>query len=112
MPLKTIYLLPCIIGAAVPYSQFLPWLHEYGFHGRFFIQQLFANRISAFFGMDVLVSAVVLIVFMRTESRRLDVKSRWLPVAALCLVGVSMALPLFLYLREEALERPKAQSPG
>jgi hypothetical protein len=34
------------------------------------VRELFANRISAFFGMDVLVSAVVLIVFMRIESRR------------------------------------------
>ena len=54
--------------------------------------------------MDVLVSAVVLIVFMKIESRRRSIPRRWLPIAGLVLVGVSLALPLFLYLREPAQE--------
>jgi hypothetical protein len=61
-----------------------------------FARELFANRIGAFFGMDVLVSAIVLIVFMRLESSRLNVPRRWIPVLAVLLVGVSLAFPLFL----------------
>lgn len=50
--------------------------------------------------MDVLVSAVVVIAFMRLESARLVIPLRWLPVLALITVGVSLALPMFLYMRE------------
>jgi hypothetical protein len=36
-----------------------------------FIDQLFVNRISAFFGLDVIVSAIVLIILIYTEGTRL-----------------------------------------
>jgi hypothetical protein len=104
MKLKTLYLILCILGIVLPYGQFLPWAAQNGLHMRLFFPELFANRISAFFGMDVLVSAAVLVVFMRTESLRLRIPGRWLPVLALLLVGVSLALPLFLYMRERKLE--------
>ncbi len=101
---KNIYLLLCALGAAIPYSQFIPWVMENGLQLGLLVRQLFANRISAFFGLDVLVSSVVLLVFMRVEGRTLRVRFRWMPIVGLCAVGVSLALPLFLYLRERGLE--------
>ncbi len=101
---KNIYLFLCVLGAAIPYSQFIPWLTESGPHLGLFVRQLFANRVSAFFGLDVLVSSAVLVVFMRVEGRLLRIRFTWLPIVGLCAVGVSLALPLFLYLRETALE--------
>src|SRR5580698_6585623 len=95
---KTVYLALCFLGLVLPYWQFLPWLFQHGLNLPLFARELFVNRISAFFGMDVLVSAVALIVFMRIESRRLEIRNRWLPVVAVLLVGVSLGLPLFLYL--------------
>jgi len=83
-----------------PYMQFVPWVLEHGLDMRLFVSQLFASRISAFFGMDVLVSAAVVVIFLRAERRRLGNK-RWIPLVALLTVGVSLALPLALYLREE-----------
>ena len=102
---KTIYLLLCIAGFAAPYAVFLPWLAEHGLNGRLFLQNLFANRISAFFALDVVVSAVVLLRFSALESRRLRLHSRWIVLAATLLVGVSLGFPLFLYLRERQLEQ-------
>jgi len=101
---KTIYLILCFLGLILTYWQFLPWVAQNGLNMPLFFHQLFANRISAFFGMDVFVSAAALLVFMRTEGRKLQVRARWLPVTALILVGVSLALPLFLYLRERKLD--------
>jgi hypothetical protein len=101
---KNTYLLFCVLGVVLPYSQFIPWVLENGLQLRVFFQQLFANRIGGFFGMDVLVSAVVLIFFMRREGRRLGVRPTWLPILGVLTVGVSLGLPLFLYLRERALE--------
>jgi hypothetical protein len=102
---KAIYLLLCFVGVLLPYWQFVPWVLEHGMNLPLFVRELFVNRISAFFGMDVLVSAVVLVAFMRIESGRLSIRRRWLPVLAVLLVGVSLALPLFLYMREARLEQ-------
>ena len=107
---KNAYLLLWILGAAIPYSQFVPWAMENGLQLGLLVRQLFANRISAFFGLDVLVSSVVLLVFMRLEGKVARVRFRWLPIAGLCAVGVSLALPLFLYLREGALEENVASA--
>jgi len=100
---KTLYLLLCLAGLLLPYSQFVPWLmQERSLRG--FLPAMFANRVSGFFVYDVLVSAAVLVAFMAIERRRLAVRARWAPVVALVTVGVSLALPLFLYLREAELE--------
>jgi hypothetical protein len=108
MKLKTIYLLLCGLGIILPYWQFIPWVTANGLHIPLLVRELVANRISAFFGIDVLVSSLVLLVFMRAEGTRLGIRRRWLPVLALITVGVSFALPLFLYMREIRLEKGKA----
>jgi hypothetical protein len=101
---KTLYLVLCLVGLLLPYSQFVPWVLQHGLNLPLFARELFANRIAAFFGMDVIVSAVALLVFTRIESARLGIRKRWLVVIAVLTVGVSLALPLFLYLRELELE--------
>ena len=98
------YLGLALLGTILPYSQFVPFVREHGLDLGLFWAQLFANRISAFFGLDVIVASVVLWIFVVVESRRSDVPRRWLPLAAVLTVGVSLALPLFLYLREARLE--------
>jgi hypothetical protein len=104
MKLKNVYLILCVLGVALPYWQFVPWVAANGLNMRLFVEQLFANRIGGFFGMDVLVSAIALLVFARSERPRLKGWERWLPLAAILVVGVSLGLPLFLYLRERNLE--------
>jgi len=101
------YLMLAVIGAALPYSQFLPWLAVHGLDFRLMVTELFSTRIGGFFGMDVLVSAVVLLGFIRREGTARKVPHRWLSIAATLLVGVSCGLPLFLYLRERQA-RPEA----
>src|SRR5277367_3449003 len=102
--MRAVYLGLAVLGFAVPYSQFLPWLVEHGLDLKLFFTQLFGTRIGAFFGLDVLISAVVLIGFIRREGTKMKLRFLWLPIAATCLIGVSCGLPLFLYLRES--QRP------
>jgi hypothetical protein len=101
---KTIYLLLCVVGFLAPYSAFVPWVVEHGLNGRLFFQHLFANRISTFFALDVVVSAIVLLRFSSIESARLNIRKQWLILLATLLAGVSLGLPLFLYFRERQLE--------
>jgi hypothetical protein len=104
MRLKATYIVLCFVGLLLPYSQFIPWLVVHGVNIDLFVKHLFSNRVSAFFAVDVFVSAVVLIVFINSENSRLRAHERWLPIIALLTVGVSLAFPLFLYMRELKVE--------
>lgn len=105
MKIRYWYLLFCVLGVGLPYWQFVPWVIAHGgLNMPLFIGNLFANRVSGFFGMDVLVSAVVLFVFVGVEGRRVGLGFCWSPVIAVFLVGVSLGLPLFLYMRQRVLD--------
>ena len=101
---KQLYLIGAILGTLLPYYFFIQFLWTYGLDVNQLFSQLFANNISAFFGMDVIVSSLVLWVFVFAEGRRLGMKHLWVYVIANLAVGVSLALPLFLYMRESNLE--------
>jgi hypothetical protein len=97
---QTLYLALCVAGTVLPYSQLLPFVLEHGLDVPLLIEQLFANRISAFFGLDVIVSSVVLWVLVAVEGRRAGMTHLWAPIVANLTVGVSLGLPLFLLMRE------------
>jgi len=98
MNARRVYLLLFLAGVVIPYLEFGPWVAEHGLNLRLMIEQLFANRIGAFFGADVALSAVAVFVFAGVERRRIG-GLWWLPVVAVLLAGVSAGLPLLLYLR-------------
>jgi hypothetical protein len=101
---KHVYFILAILGAVLPLWQFIPFLRVHGLALDVFFQQLFSTPVSGFFGMDVIVSSVVLWVLVYVEGRRAAVRHLWLPVVANLIVGVSLGLPLFLYMREVRLE--------
>lgn len=104
MKLRYIYLCLCLLGAALPLSQLVPWLATHGLNVPLLVSELFSTRIGAFFGMDVIVSALVLFLFIGIEGRRLRMRHLWLPSVATIAFGVSLGFPLFLYLRQLKLE--------
>jgi len=104
MTRKYVYLALCIIGTLVPLTAFVPWLLDHGFDVSRLVEELFVNRISAFFGLDVVVSSIVFWVFVNWEGKRVGVKAMWLPILASLVVGVSSGLPLFLFLRESCIQ--------
>ena len=110
--MKTRYVYPIcwVLGLILPYSQFVPWIFEHGLNLTLFFRELFANRISAFFAMDVILSAIVLILFIQTEGKRLQVRRLWLPTLGTLVVGVSFGFPLFLFLRQMTLDRTTARA--
>lgn len=101
---QTLYFILCIAGTILPYSQFIPFLREHGLDASLIVQQLFANKVSAFFGLDVIVSSLALWVFVYSEGMRLRMRHLWLYIAANLLVGVSLGLPLFLLVRQSKLD--------
>ena len=110
MKARYFYVILCVLGLVLPYSQFVPWISEHGLNLTFFFGELFANRISAFFAMDVIVSAIVLIWFIQREGKRLRVRLLWLPTLGTLFVGVSFGFPLFLFLRQVTLDRTNVRT--
>lgn len=108
MKLRHVYLGLCLAGIALPSWALIPWLVEHGLDLPLFWQELLATRIGTFFGLDVFVSAIVLLVFVFAEGRRLEIPHPWLPILATLLVGVSFGFPLFLYLRQRKLDATTA----
>jgi len=88
-----------------PLFQFIPFFKENGFDISLFISQPFINRISAGFTFDLLVTATVVIIFIISESKRLDIRKFWISIIAIFSVGVSLGLPLFLYQRESVIDK-------
>ena len=107
---KHLYLILCILGAVLPYSQFVPWVAQHGLNVPLMLRELFANRISAFFGLDVIVSAVALLAFIRVERKRAPIPNWWIAVLGTLLIGGSFGLPFFLYLRESAARQTATAS--
>ena len=110
MKARHVYLILAVLGFVIPYSQFVPWLVEHGLNVGLFFGELLANRISMFFSMDVIISAVVLLGFIQSEGKRLRVRLLWLPSIGTLVVGVSFGFPLFLFLRQVTLDQTTARA--
>jgi len=74
-----------------------------------FFNEAQANFAGKSFGADLTVVVVVVtfFVFMIPESLRLKIRYWWLLIPFTFLVAVAFTFPLFLYLRENALEKLK-----
>ena len=108
--LQNIYILLCLLGFVLPYSQFIPFLTEHGLNLRLFFEQLFANRISAFFAMDLLISSIVFWIFLYWEGSRVKMSNLWVYVVCNLTVGLSLGFPLFLLMRQRKLEKSLNQT--
>lgn len=96
---RRLYLLLCVVGAILPYVPFISFLRDHGLDFPLIFRELFANRISTAFAFDILMSSIVFWVFVLFEGRRAGIKHLWAPLAANVIVGLSLGLPLFLYMR-------------
>jgi hypothetical protein len=101
MSRKTIFLILALVGFVAPYYFFL---QVRGFDLGELFQQFSASSILSGTAMDVLVAVIVFWFFMFMEANNLQMKNSWIYLLATLLVGLSFALPLFLYFRERKLE--------
>jgi hypothetical protein len=100
---KNIYLVLLLLGLFIPYYFLFKFLGSNGLNISLLVQQLFANDISTFFAVDLVISIIVFWIYMFAEAHKLQMKNSWLYLLASLFVGLSFALPLFLYFRERKL---------
>lgn len=89
-----------MICTFLTYSQFIPFFLETP-DLAFFFSQAFSNRASAGIAFDLLVTAIAIMLFIYKERSSISRKKLAIVICSVFLVGVCLALPLFLYFREE-----------
>lgn len=65
--------------------------------------ELFVNRTSTAFALDLVLVVIVAFVWMSHEARRVGIARVWRFWVLALLFGLSGTLPLFLYAREQKL---------
>jgi hypothetical protein len=102
--MKKFYLLAAIIGAISPYATYFGYLaYVPGASGA--LSLAWGSAISTATLVDFTISCLVFWPFVFAESRRLNIKWPLLFVVSNVLIGLSFALPLFLYCRELEIEK-------
>jgi hypothetical protein len=107
-----VYLFLAATGFVLPYYFFVSFLVENGPDLPLLFKQLLANDISTFFAMDLVITAVVFLVFSFREAERRGMGRWWVYVIATLVMGPSFAFPLFLYVREGTAGRSSGSMKG
>ena len=97
--MKRIYLVLAILGGVVPIMFFLGAFHAEMVGPVDFVPALFANSAAAGFTADLLITSVVFWLYMFSNPQG---PKPWLFLALNLCVGLSCALPAYLYARARA----------
>ena len=108
--MKLVYLGFAILGTILPWLFFVSYFAASGPDLPGFVRSVFANPPATGFTLDILLSIGVFLVWSYRDAGQLQVQNWWLVLPASFLVGLSLSLPLYLYLRHDAAERRLVQA--
>ena len=106
--LETLYLVLAVVGFLLPG---VPMVIESVESGNILFwtdparttAELFANRTSTAFALDLVAVVLVAAIWMAVEARRVGIGAIWRFYVLLALFGLGGTLPLFLWARERRL---------
>jgi len=101
MSRSSIYLTLAILGAIVPWIFFARFFSTAG-PAADFVGALFVNGAAGGFSADLLITSLVFWIFLFPAARRAGVSRPWVFVLINLAIGLSCALPLFLWRRERS----------
>jgi hypothetical protein len=113
MSIARVYLILTVVGFAVPNTVTLIESVQTG-NILFWTDparttsELFVNRTSAAFALDLFATAVVALIWMTREAARVGIERVWRFWVLTLLFGLGGTFPLFLYLRELRLAASRA----
>ncbi|MBT8102327.1 MAG: DUF2834 domain-containing protein [Gammaproteobacteria bacterium] len=99
--MKKIYLILAIVGAILPYLFFFQFFQSEGINLSAFVGALFVNGAAGGFSADLLFASLVFWLFMFTEQKRARGPNPYLFIFLNLTIGLSCALPAYLYAREK-----------
>lgn len=92
--MKNVYLVLAIAGAVVPYLFFIPFFAASGLDPGDFLSGAFVNGAAGGLAADLILTSVVFWVYLFSQRA----ERIWLHVLINLTIGLSCALPLYLYL--------------
>jgi uncharacterized membrane protein (UPF0136 family) len=99
-PIRIVFLVLTIIGMILPWYYFATWFNEFGWSLAGMVEAWNVNDASTGLVYDLTVSYAALVIWVVYECIR---EKRWLTMIAVPLagisIGVSCALPLYIFLR-------------
>lgn len=101
---KNLYLRLAILGAIIPYLFFFQFIQIEGFNLPLFIDSLFVNGAAGGFSADLFFTSFVFWFFMYREHKLFNGPKPGLFILLNLGIGLSCALPAYLYARESGLE--------
>lgn len=102
--MKQLYLALAVAGAVLPYVFFTRFLLSDDPTLGAFVSQLFATDPAGGFTADLLITSLTFWLWSFGEARAKGMRRWWVYVVVNLTVGLSCALPLFLYVRERRAE--------
>jgi len=99
--MKIFLMVCCVAGIVIPYWFALPFFLIHGANFGLFFEEIFVTRISSFFAADLIVASVIFLVWSLRDSRERGISGWWVVLLSNLVVGLSLALPLYLLKRLE-----------
>jgi len=106
--MKILYLVLAIVGGIVPYIFFVQHFGQFGIDLVQFIQALFVNGAAGGFTADLLISSLVFWIAMFSRHVAGNGPNPWLYVVINMTIGLSCALPAYLYANEKRKDDDQA----
>lgn len=106
--MRSFYLLMAVIGTIVPWIFFAGFFSANGLDVPGFLGGLFVNGAAGGISADVILSSAVFWAWSRGDALKKGVGNWWILIPATVLVGLSLALPLYLWMREGAMQATPA----
>ena len=92
----------CVAGIVIPYWFALPFFLIHGPNFELFAEEVFATRISSFFAADLIIASVIFLIWSFRDARQRNIGGWWIVLLSNLVVGLSLALPLYLLKRLES----------
>jgi len=97
--MKAFLILCCVAGIVIPYWFAIPFFMFHGANFGLFFEELFANSISSFFAMDLIVASLIFLIWSYRDSKERRISGWWIVLLSNLIVGLSLALPLYFLKR-------------
>ena len=94
-----------VVGFVMPNTMVVVFLSEHGFVLGRYLGNWFGTLPSAQLIVDLAICGVAFVAWSAVDGPRSGVRRWWVTIPATLLVGLCFAIPLYLVLRERALDR-------
>jgi hypothetical protein len=99
MNYKTLYLILAVVGATIPYIFYVGFIQENGLDMMAFYEAAFANGAAGGLTSDLLISSLAFWAAAIEMWRSDRGPAPWAFIIVTLVVGLSLALPLYLFVR-------------